>query len=474
MSMVSADEYYESAMTYMQRGDLPSAVRLFERAIFARAPSQSSSLAAAYNNRGNLLKMLGNGFDAVLNYERAIALEPAVAEYYQNRGATLADMGELGMAEDAYGRALELKPDLEHALVNLGNVYKITDRREAAVELYRKAIAVAPNYVDAHLNMSFALLDLGRFEEGWREYEWRWRSDQLPPRGLPLAAWNGEPVPEGQAILIYAEQGHGDAIQFMRYAPIVREKYGCRVYVEVRQPLARLVRTLRGVDGVVVFGEQVPADAGGAVAMMSLPRILGTTVETVPAAVPYLRADEHRAAHWRAELARLPAGLRVGVCWAGMHRASQAAAAAVDARRSMRLDDLAPLAQVPGASWVSLQLGPPSEQVRRPPPGMTVMDLTPDIEDFHDTAALVSCLDLVVTVDTAVAHLAGALGAPVWLVSRHDACWRWMAPSRTSPWYPTLKHYRQAAPGDWSAPVAEMRRDLQQLVTERSARREVA
>lgn len=467
----SADEYYESGMMYYQRGDLPAAVRMFEKAIFSHSPSKSSSLAAAYNNRGNLLKALGNGFDALLNYDRAIALEPNVAEYYQNKGATLADnMAEMAMAEREYEKALDLNPNLTTALVNLGNVHKATGRRETAIKLYRRAIEVDPDYVDAHLNLSFALLDLGQYEEGWREYEWRWRSGQLPPRGLSLKPWNGEPLAPDQAVVVYGEQGHGDSLQFMRYAPMVKNKSGAKVYVEVRQPLARIARTLEGIDGVAVFGEKMPDDATHCVAMLTLPRVLRTKVETIPAKVPYLKADPHRASMFRSKIAHLPPGLRIGICWAGMYRGSQPAAAMVDQRRSMALQDFSPLTTLAGIGWVSLQMGPPAEQIKTPPMGMTIGDWTDEIDDFADTAALMANLDLVITVDTSVVHLAGALGVPVWLISRYDACWRWMSPSKTTPWYPSLRHYKQESPGDWSTPLAEMRADLSELTKQNQSK----
>lgn len=450
--MTTAEEYYESAMMHLQQGHRPEAVLQMQQAL-ALKPNYPE----AWNNRGNLLYQLGNHFDAVLNFDRAIALQPSIGEYHNNRGAALMDLGRMDEAEASYRAAIRLNPKSEHALTNYGNLLKLHHRDfPGAVEHYRRAVAAAPGYVDAHLNLSFALLEIGDFKGGWEEYEWRWKCGQLLPRGLPFIEWDGSELSSGHAILLYTEQGHGDALQFMRYAPLVKRMYPeARVYVELRQHLTRLAKTLSPVDGIIAFGEPLPEGLTHSAALMSLPRILGTSVETIPAEMPYLHAHPWRAAQFAKVIAELPPGPRVGLCWAGMYRGSQPIAADIDKRRSLPLSSFAVLAKIPGISWVNLQLGPPAEQVKAPPPGMTIGDWMPEVEDFYDTAALIENLDLIISVDTAVVHLAGALGKPVWMLSRYDGCWRWMGPRADSPWYPTLRQFRQPKPGDWDACLLE-------------------
>jgi len=219
-----------------------------------------------------------------------------------------------------------------------------------------------------------------------------------------------------------------------------------------------------------VFGEQVPQVDYGC-PMMTAPRILGTTLENVPADVPYVHADKNRQALFEKEYAKLPfRGFRVGVCWGGHNRTGNPGASAIDRRRSTTLASFAPLAQVPGISWVSLQKGEPEGQVTRPPPGMTILHCMDDCDDFYDTAALMSTLDLVISVDTSVIHLSGALGIPTWMLGRYDGCWRWMGARMDSPWYPSLTHYRQPSPGDWDSVMHTVANDLRKLVQSRKIR----
>ena len=455
--MPTAEELYESAMNYLANGDrATAAVQLGEACLLKPDYSQ------AFNNRGNVLLQLGNCFDAVLNYDRAIALLDA-PEYHNNRGAALAELGKWEDAEKSYHEAIRRKPKFEHAQTNLGNVLKLLDRIPEAREAYNSAIRSNPDYVDAHLNLSFVCLEQGDFAQGWREYEWRWKSGQLQPRGLDFPEWRGTKLQDDQGVLLYAEQGMGDALQFARYAPMVKKKYGGKVYVEVRAPLARLMRSLDGIDGVVTYGEALPPGLAFCAPLMTCPLIFGTEVGTVPFPDRYLKADPHRAAMFAPTVAQLPPGLKVGLCWAGQRRAANPGAAAIDARRSTSLANFAPLA-VPGVSWVSLQKGPPADQVKQPPRGMTVLDCMDDCDDFYDTAALIENLDLVISVDTSVAHVAAAMGKPTWLLSRRDACWRWLGDRRDSPWYSSVTHYRQKKQGDWTGLAVEVAHDLRNLV----------
>jgi hypothetical protein len=289
--------------------------------------------------------------------------------------------------------------------------------------------------------------------EAWPLYEARWRVAPLRDQAqLPAETrMTGHEAIEGKTVLLLAEQGFGDTLQFCRYAPMLARR-GAQVILAVPDPLSRLMGSLRDVHQVVSQDEIVPAFDLHC-PLMSLPLAFGTTEETIPWRVPYLEADAEATERWRTIIPTTgnAGGLRVGLVWAGARRAGQPYAAAIDRRRSMTIADFAPLAAVPDCVFVSLQLGPPARQAATAP--FPLVDVTDRLTDFADTAALIEVLDLVITVDTAVAHLAGALGKPVWLLNRFDACWRWPRDRDDSEWYPTMRIFRQTAPGDWAGVI---------------------
>jgi hypothetical protein len=292
---------------------------------------------------------------------------------------------------------------------------------------------------------------------GWAEYEWRWKTHQLGRgrRNFTQPLWRGQAAP-GQTLLIHAEQGLGDTLQFCRFATLAAAR-GVRVVLEVQKPLVRLLRGLQGVAQVFAHGEALPHFDLHA-PMMSLPWMLRTTLETLPGAAPYLHADTAEAANWRHRLAEIaPDGQRVGLVWAGSPRTDSPALASVDRRRSMPPAQLGALFECPVVRFFSLQKDGPGA-----PSNLPMIDVMPEMHDFAATAALIANLDLVISVDTAVAHLAAALGKPVWLLNRFDSCWRWLAGRRDSPWYPTLRLYPQPRLGDWESVLSEVERDLRQ------------
>lgn len=466
--MTDTTALFESAMLHLNNGDRAAACRQLEQVL-----EIDPDHVQAWNNRGLALLGLGHPFDCIIHMDRALAISPE-AEQYNNRGAAWLEKGFVERALADFDRALAIKR-FEHVFLNRGNALSQLGRFQESKAAYREAIRMNPDYVDAHLNLAFLELADGNFEWGWKGYEWRWRSPQMVQRGLPIPVWEGEKTEDPEnGLLLYGEQGMGDALQFVRYGPPAKEAWGGKVYIEVRSPLTRFVKTLKGVDGIVTYGEELPPGITRCLPLMTCPMVLGTRVETIPAEVPYLYADPARVALWQGRLNALPGDFSrrylVGACWAGMSRAHQPVAAAVDARRSTALSDWAPLAAVPGVTWVSLQKGPPAEQIKRPPAGMSIVDWSEELDDWCDTAALISCLDLVVTVDTAVAHAAGALGKPVWLLSRYDGCWRWMGHRPTSPWYPSMRLFHQPKPNDWAAPTAEAARALSALSRQHAQR----
>jgi tetratricopeptide (TPR) repeat protein len=418
-------------------------------------------VAEDHHGLGFALRALGRPAEAEACHRTALRLTPDFLDAHNNLGNALLDQGRTAEAEASFRAALDRHPDFPEAQNGLGIVHFASGRPAEAEPIFRAAVALRPDFADAHLNLGFALLAQGKMAEGWAEHEWRWKAKPLAQAARKFAApqWQGEEIGE-RTILLHAEQGFGDTLQFCRYAPLVAA--GARTVLEVQAPLVRLLSRLPGVAQAIARGEPLPAfDLHSP--LLSLPKAFNTTLETIPADIPYLAADPVLAAHWRERLAPLE-GLRVGLVWAGGQRASKPALAAVDRRRSIALAALAPLGGVRGVSFVSLQKGDPAAQAAHPPPGLVLHDWTDEIEDFADTAALIDGLDLVITVDTAVAHLAGAMGKPVWLLNRFDGCWRWLLDREDSPWYPQLRLFRQPVPGDWARVLGDAAAALQRLV----------
>lgn len=422
----------------------------------------------ALNNLGVLLSERGRASEAEGCLRQALSLAPDQADAHSNLAAVLTRLGRPGEAEDSARQALRLAPGDAEAHFNLGAALHDTRRIGEAEASYRQALRLKQNFADAHVNLGYALLLAGRYEEGWPEHEWRWRGRHLKAgaRSFSEPLWTGEAI-AGRTLLLHAEQGLGDTLQFCRYAALIEP--GARIVLEVQPPLTRLMKSLPGNILIVAHGDPIPS-FDLQCPLLSLPLAFKTVVETIPVDIPYVAADRVAAARWRQRLAIL-AGLRVGLVWAGGERRESPELAAVDARRSIRLDALAPLCEVDGVSFVSLQKGPPSLQAAAPPPGMDLFDPTADLTDFADTAALLEGLDLVISVDTSVAHLAGAMGKPVWLLNRFDTCWRWLLSRDDSPWYPTLRQFRQSAPGDWKGVMLAVRAALEmESARKRSAR----
>lgn len=395
------------------------------------------------------LARLGAGLraPAVQLLRRALRLDPTDATIQANL-ATLLKGADPVIAERGFRRALAGDPALAEALFGYANLLCPQGRVADGAVLYARAVACRPDFAEAHEAHAHALLLLGRFAEGWAEYEWRWRVPSFPTERhrfrQPL--WTGEP-PEGRTILVHSEQGLGDTLQFARYLPLLAER-GATVVFQLlgsHRPLRRLMGSLSGVERVTVRGDSLPAfDLH--VPLLSLPHRLGGDPRHLPPCVPYLEPPGEAVAAWRKRLAGAP-GLRVGLVWAGRPEHAN------DAARSLSLAALAPLLTTPGVSWFSLQKGPAAEAFATLPPG-TVTDLAPDLSDFAAAAALIEALDLVITVDTSVCHLAGALGKPVWVLSCFDGCWRWLLNREDTPWYPTMRLFGQARPGEWG-PVVE-------------------
>ncbi len=412
---------------------------------FARALGLDPALAEAHNNLGNARMRSGNSDGAIAAYQRAIAIRSDYAEAHANLAAALRKAGELAAARAAAERALAIRPDYVGALCTLGLIRHEQGEYEAALAVYDRAMALDPLHATARANRATLLLLLGRMEEGWREYEWRWRAQGFTTKARDFGrpGWDGSDL-AGRTILIHAEQGLGSAIQFVRYVPLVAARGG-RVILECQPPLARLFGSLvgRGAEALVCKGEALPEFAVHA-PLMSLPRLLGTTLATIPNHVPYLTVEEQMGTFWRERLAHLPEP-RVGLVWAGNPNHAN------DRNRSLPARLLAPLLARPGLSFVDLQVGAAASERAQLPEG--ALASPGELGDFADTAATVAALDLVISVDTAVAHLAGALAKPVWILLPFVGEWRWLEERPDTPWYPTMRLFRQQRPGDWEGVV---------------------
>ena len=422
--------------------------------------------------------------DAIARYTRALELEPSSADTHNglvichldhgdavaaeaaarraieadgqrpmawaNLGVALARQQRFDEARPPFDRALELESstgDVVDSFVNYCNCLRDAGQTEAAVRLYERSLPDQPN-VNAHGDYAFALMAVGRLPEGWREYEFRWMTNAFLRRypGFDRPEWNGQDL-TGKTILLWVEQGFGDTVQFIRYVPLVKA-LGATVLVVARQGLERLLLGCAGIDRIVSREEPLPPFDFHS-PLMSLPRVFGTELDSIPAAIPYLRATPEVMEKWRG---RLPATTkrRVGIVWAGspLHPNDQ--------YRSISLEQLRPVLETDGVQFVSLQMGPTAAQLSSLPPGVDVLDLGSELEDFSDTLAVIDQLDLVICVDTSVAHLAGALGKPTWILLPFPADFRWLEIRDDSPWYPSARLFRQDARRDWEGVVAQM------------------
>ncbi|HEX4504822.1 MAG TPA: tetratricopeptide repeat protein [Alphaproteobacteria bacterium] len=430
-----------------------------------RAVALKPSAAGYHNNLGGVLYELGRFPDAARSYRKALRLQPNRPDFHCNLGSALAGSGEFSPAAESFGAALALDPAHIDAIAGLGSALFYQRRLGEAEAVFRRGCAIAPDSADLQWSLSNTALSLGDFATGWAAFEARWRKPAMAPGWYESGAptWNGTDSLDGKTILLFAEQGFGDTIQFVRFAPLVAER-GAKVILLTQPELVSLLAPMPGVAVCLGFGSELP-HIDLQCPLMSLPLRLGISLDTIPAKCPYLAPDPEAASAWAQRLAALP-GLRTGLVWAGNPRLNDPEATRVDQRRSLRLNQLGPLAKVEGVSFVSLQKGYAAEQTGAGLAGVKLHDWTSELDSFADTAALVQNLDLVIAVDTAVAHLAAALGRPVWLLNRFDSCWRWLDGRDDSPWYPTLRQFRQTGPGDWEGVVSRVGAALKDRVLE--------
>ena len=389
-------------------------------------------------------------------HDRALALEPDLVEAWYGRANALVEVKSYVEALAAYDHALSLQPDLAEAWLGRGNVFADLNRDADALSCYDQAISLNPNLAEAYFNKSFVKLSLGQYQEGWELYEWRWqaRLARLPKRDFSQPSWLGDAELRGKTILIHAEQGLGDCIQFFRYLPVLQAG-DYRVLFEAPGELIRLPRDQTEGIEFIAKGDDLP-HFDFHCPLMSLPLAFGTTLATIPAAIPYLRADRDKTAVWRARLGEetKKSKPRIGLVWSGK--------LSLRHESSIALASLAPIISEK-AEWHVLQ-----KDIRgRDREALSELALIKNhselLDDFADTAALISQMDLVISIDTSVAHLTGALGKPLWLLLPFHPDFRWLRDRDDSPWYPTAKLFRQTTDGDWNAVVARVSSELEML-----------
>jgi tetratricopeptide (TPR) repeat protein len=484
------EAYYNLGIALRDAGQLEEAIAAYRNAI-----QFNPDYAAAQNNLGNALREKGLLDEAITAYRRAVRLNPDQPETQNNLGTTLREKGLLDEAVTALNQAIHLNPNFVEAYYNLGAAQWEKGSIDEAIASYKQALRLNPGFVEAYSNLGVALREKGLLDEstaicreailikpdcaeahdvlssvlllkgdllqGLTEQEWRWRRRDYPaPRGeFVQPRWDGTAL-DGRTILLHTEGGFGDTIQYVRFAPMVA-KCGARVVLECQAPLLPLLRGSVGVDQLISTDEPLP-HFDVHCPMMSLPWALGTTFETIPATVPYLRSDPGLVESWNARLGPGDGKLRIGLTWGG-NRAFRR-----DLTRSLRLEQLAILSSVPGARFYSLQKGPPGENAKSPPPGFELINLGPELRDFSDTAAVMSLMDLIISTDTSVAHLAGALGRPVWVILQFMPDWRWFLDREDSPWYPTMRLFRQKRFGDWDEVITRVAEALGAIASARA------
>jgi len=515
----SAETYSNLGNALLERGELEEAVQCFQHALRLKP-----DYVKAHYNLGVALQRQDHLDEAIGCFQQALRLQPNMAEAHCNLGLALEGQDKLDEAIRCYRQALQFKPNYAEACNSLGLALERQDKMDEALQCYQQALQIKPNSVEPRTNLGNVHWDQGRFDEalacyeqalrwhpeapethfnrarlrllqgdwamGWPEYEWRWQTKECPGFSFPQPRWDGTPL-AGRTILLLAEQGLGDTLHFIRYCPLVK-RLGGTVIVECQPALLRLLASVEGIDVLLARGLPPPAFHVYA-SLLSLPGLFHTTLANVPHAVPYLHADAELVAHWRQELrkssmcdvrcamseephltshiAHRTSHIRVGIAWQGNP------AVVGDRHRSIPLARFAPLAQVEGVQLISLQKGPGSEQLYPPPfppPSgeretwwagqFPVLNLGERLDEgtgaFMDTAAVMKNLDLVITSDTSIAHLAGALGVRVWVPLTLIPDWRWMLQREDSPWYPTMRLFRQTRRGCWEDVFERMAEEL--------------
>jgi Tfp pilus assembly protein PilF len=439
----------------VEQGKLEEAIECYRHAL-----ALQPEYAISHYNLGNALKEQENLEGAGISYRRALALHPRFAEAHSNLGNVLQCLGQSEAAIACYRQALALKPSYDDAHSNLGNAFRQLGQFDDALASYTRALDVKAENPYGHFGRATIQLLNGDFDSGWSKYEWRLKTKEYLPRKFLQPRWDGSPLAT-RSILLHAEQGLGDTLQFVRYAALIKKHHpAATVIVECQLALRSLLARCPGIDKLVAKGSDLPSFDVHA-PLLSVPGVLKTTLRTIPGDAPYLFADRRLVEHWHAELKPLE-GFRIGINWRGRP---------LTRYRDLPLERFQSLAELPTVRLISLQKSPGLDELRLAIAGGLIVSDLGDIDRsqgaFLDTAAIMANLDLVISSDTAVPHLAGALGVPVWVALPFVPDWRWLLERSDSPWYPTMRLFRQRQPGDWVTVFRELRGALQKEISER-------
>jgi len=440
---------------HYQKKDYNSAFDYWEKAI-----TINPSNAEVQNNLGLVLYNKGRFDEALSYFKKAVQLNAFYSDAYLNLGSSVFQKGLLDEAEEYYRKALQFNPKHIDACNSLGVVLLTAGKYQDALHFLRKAVSLQPDSPPAHFYLSCVLLLLGDFKNGWKEYFWRWGMEQFKIPDWPQPIWDGWDF-TGKTLFIHIEQGFGDMIQIVRYLPLVAKRGG-KVILQCQKELLPLIQNVEGVEHIITQDESLPSFDIHC-PLMCLPMIFDTDLGTIPAKIPYIRADDLLVKQWREKMGG-SSSVKVGLIWQGnpVHKN--------DRERSIVFEKLAPLAEISGVSFYSLQKGTGSEQARSPLGSLKLIDFMDEVRDFSDTAALVENFDLVISVDTSVAHLAGAMGKAVWTLIQYSPDWRWMLDREDSPWYPTMRLFRQPVFGDWDSVIKRIEGELKEFCKRKDLR----
>jgi len=439
-----AARLFALALDHHRNGQLSEAVKFYGKALLL-----NPKMPDLYNNMGVALRALGKLEASVACYRRSLVLKPDAPGVYSNLGNALRELGRLQVAVASHRQAVRLAPDTPEPHYNLGLTYRDLGEVDKALACFERTLSINPDHVDCHWDHALTLLSKGALKQGFEEYEWRWKLPRSPARGFDQPLWNGDAM-KGKTLLVHQEQGFGDMIQFARFLSEVKKRFQGIVMVETQPELSSLFSVVEGVDKVINKGSTLPKfDAY--IPMMSLARLFEVTEKTIPASVPYMKAPEPQAVQLPASMARQR---KVGIVWRGKPSHQN------DKNRSCDFSHFIELLGIPGVSVYSLQKGPAVREIADAGCEALVVNLGGVLNDFADTAAAIQQLDLVVTVDTGVAHLAGALAVKTWVALPFAPDWRWMQEKPETPWYPTMRLFRQPRPGQWGPVFSDIRKAL--------------
>ena len=450
------------AEAHLNRGNILMLRKHFEEAVvcFDTAIRINPNYAQAYCNRGNALEKMGRLDEALASCNGALNLDAGNAEFRASRANILSRLRRYDEALGDISSALSLQPHSAGFHYNHGNILIEVKRHHDAIAAFDKALAVEPGFADAHFNEGLCRLLLGDMERGWKKYEYRFKTSEYPDvkRNFQQPVWSGDSSINGKTIFIHTEQGFGDMLMICRYIPLLASM-GARVVLEVKPELLQLMEGLEGAFTLIARGADIP-QFDVQCPIMSLPLAFGTRLETIPSGAPYLRVPGESVGHWRSKLGG--SRFKIGIAWAGNPSFKN------DRDRSITLKNIFPVCSVSGATFFSLQkdLRDGDAEILNANPH--IRHLGSELKDFLDTAAVMESLDLIISSDTSIVNLAGALGRPVWILLSFNSDWRWLLDRTDSPWYPTARLFRQDKSGDWASVVDKVRAELTKTLADRA------